>query len=100
VPRITLTISEEVEVPEGTQIVLAPTGVISGLRLPDGTFLKPCTSYEMYAPGEENGDPQGDADTVDLTALEVHVGLDYDRQIEVTEGKLETDESQVSVDWR
>jgi hypothetical protein len=74
-PKIRVTVSEDVEVPEGTVIVRAPTGVISRLRLPDGTEIKPWTVYENVATEEEISHD-------DLMQMSVNTGLEYEITIE------------------
>ena len=74
-PVIRVTVSENVEVPEGTQIVLAPTGVISRLRLPDGTEIKPWTVYE-------NVNKEQDLSHDDLLQMNIDTGLEYEISIE------------------
>lgn len=81
-PVLKVRLTEMVAVPEGTEIVSAPTGNISGIRLPDGTFLKPWTTWEKFAPGKEDGDPDGDLNTDELLKLEVTPDIDFEREIE------------------
>ncbi len=85
-PTIKVTVSEIVDVPEGSVVVLAPTGVVSAIRLPDGTEIKPWTSYEIESDGENSRDLSYEQ----LTGLDVMVGLDYERTVEVVEGDVPT----------
>jgi hypothetical protein len=80
-PKITVTVSEEMEVPEGTRVVLAPTGIVSVLRLPDGTEIKPWLAYEK----NPNGDSPEDVESPELYDLGVRIDshdLLYDRTVE------------------
>lgn len=81
-PVLKVKLTEMIAVPEGTEIVSARTGNISGIRLPDGTFLKPWTTWEKFAPGEEDGDPVGDVTMDELLQLEVTPDIDFEREIE------------------
>ncbi len=94
-PQIKITIEEIVEVPEGTEIVLAPTGVVSGLRLPDDQFIKPWIAYEHFEGRDDSGDPEGDLGTDELNELGVYTALDFQREIEVVEGEVPSDASQI-----
>lgn len=77
-PMLTVTVSEEIEVPEGSLVVLAPTGVVSAIRLPDGTEIKPWITYETGA----DTDMPKDLSFDELTEMDVHTGLDYTRTVE------------------
>ena len=94
-PQLNVSFTETIGVPEGTQIVLAPTGVVAGLRLPDGSFLKPFMSYELYAPGNEDGDPEGDADHDELLELGVETDISFERTADVIDGQIEIDNSKL-----
>jgi hypothetical protein len=74
-----ITVSEMVEVPDDAEILHAPTGVVSGLRLADGRVVKPWLSYEM-----EEGDDASDLSHDEMLALGIDVGLDIERTIEQT----------------
>lgn len=89
-PSITVTLTETIEVPEGTKILSSgKTGVALGFQLPDGTFLKPWPSYEVYE--DLNADATIDnATTEDLQNLDVHQALDLERTIDQAEGPVET----------
>ncbi len=43
---ITITVTDQVLVPKGTAIDVAPTGMPCSFTLPDGTTLKPWLTYE------------------------------------------------------
>lgn len=77
-PILTVTVSEDIEVPEGSVVVLAPTGVVSSIRLPDGTEVKPWITYETGADTDEPKDLSFD----ELTQLGVTSGIDYIRTVE------------------
>jgi len=77
-PIVRVTVAEDVEVPEGSVVVLAPTGVVSAIRLPDGTEIKPWITYEADA----DTDQPRDLSFEELAALGVDTGLDYSRQVE------------------
>jgi len=77
-PIIRVTVAEDVEVPEGSVVVLAPTGVVSAIRLPDGAEIKPWITYETDA----DTDKPRDLSFEELAALGVDTGLDYSRQVE------------------
>lgn len=96
-PIVAVSVTEQVEVPEGATIVMAPTGVISGIKLADGTFLKPWITYELYEPNTETLDPVGDAATEDLIQLEVMVGLDISRDVTVLTGDVGIDTTAINV---
>ena len=85
-PTIKVTVSEIVDVPEGSVVILAPTGVVSAIRLPDGTEIKPWTGYEIDGDGENPRDLSYE----ELSGLDVMTGLDYEREIEVVEGDVPT----------
>lgn len=44
--EMTVTVTDTISVPEGSTIEIAPTGITSAIRLPDGTILKPWIIYE------------------------------------------------------
>ena len=87
-PKIRVIVSEEMEVPEGTTIVLAPSGIVSILRLPDGTEIKPWLTYEKNPDADE---PQ-DVCEEELYEMDVRIGgadLDYERDVQVVSGDVE-----------
>lgn len=92
-PQIRVTVSEIIQLPEGSTIVYAPTGVFSHVRLPDGTSIKPWTAYEKFAPGQEYGDPEGDVDSDELLQMDVCIDLDFCREVEVVDGSVPGDHS-------
>lgn len=94
-PIIEVTAIEEVSIPEGSEIVLAPTGVVAGIRLPNGEFLKPWINWELFASSDEGGDAIGDLDENELNQRDMHTGLDFERIIKVNEGDVPVDESAV-----
>src|SRR3546814_2921746 len=75
-PIIEATTVEEVMIPEGCEIVLAETGVVAGIRLPNGEFLKPWINWELFASSDENEDAIGDLDESELNERDVYTGLD------------------------
>ena len=95
-PQIKITITETVEVPEGAEIVLAPTGVASGIRLPDQTFIKPWIAMEHFEGPNDDTDPIGDLGTRELNDLGVHQALHFQRDIEALDGDVPTDATLVS----
>ncbi|MFZ3481835.1 hypothetical protein [Sphingomonas sp. 3-13AW] len=74
-PTICVTVTEDINVPEDTLIVRAPTGAITCLRLPDGTEIKPWIVYENVASEE-------DLTHDELMQMNVDTGLDYKITIE------------------
>lgn len=44
--EMTVTVTDSISVPEGSTIEIAPTGMTSAIKLPDGTILKPWIVYE------------------------------------------------------
>lgn len=89
---ITLTVTQDYEVPDGTTAVYSEvTGVLVGLRLPDGAFIKPWIIMERYAPGGENDDPIGDASEDALNEIGVFHGVTCEREIEVSRGTINFD---------
>src|SRR3546814_378281 len=94
-PIIEVTAIEEVSIPEGSEIVLAPTGVVAGIRLPNGEFLKPWINWELFASSDEGGDAIGDLDENELNQRDMHTGLDFEGIIKVNEGDVPVDESAV-----
>src|SRR3546814_16564010 len=87
-PIIEVTTVEEVMIPEGCAIVLAETGVVAGIRLPNGEFLKPWINWELFASSDENEDAIGDLDESELNERDVYTGLDFTRNIAVNEGDV------------
>ena len=87
-PIIEVTTVEEVMIPEGSEIVLAETGVVAGIRLPNGEFLKPWINWELFANSDENEDAIGDLDESELNERDVYTGLDFTRNITVNEGDV------------
>ena len=81
--RLSVSVSEEIMVPEGCKIELAPTGAVSGIRLPNGKLLKPWVTYELHDDAADD-DPV-DQTYDDLCALGVMSGLEYRREVEVLE---------------
>lgn len=70
-----VTLSEVVEAPEGTEIVVAaPTGNVMGFRLPDGKIIRAWICYELE---DEKGEHH------DLTASDMNdLGFDTDIELE------------------
>lgn len=91
-----VTATEEISVPEGSVIVLAPTGVVSGIRLPNGQFIKPWIKWELFPDASGAQDAIGDLTDDELMARDVHAGLDFEREISVTEGNVPVDDSAVT----
>src|SRR3546814_20424138 len=71
------------------------TGVVAGIRLPNGEFLKPWINWELFASSDEGGDAIGDLDENELNQRDMHTGLDFERIIKVNEGDVPVDESAV-----
>lgn len=94
-PIIEVTAIEEVEIPEGSEIILAETGVVAGIRLPNGGFLKPWINWEQFESSDDNQDALGDLDESELNALDVYTGLDFERLIKVNSGDVPVDASAV-----
>lgn len=94
-PIIEVTAVEEVMIPEGSEIVLAETGVVAGIRLPNGEFLKPWINWELFTSSDDNQDAIGDLDEDELNQRDVHTGLDFERTISVNEGDVPIDASAV-----
>jgi hypothetical protein len=90
-PIIEVSAIEEVSIPEGSEIVLAPTGVVAGIRLPNGEFLKPWINWELFANSDEGGDAIGDLDENELNLRDIHTGLDFERIIAVKDGDVSVD---------
>lgn len=95
-PQIKVTIEEVIDVPEGTEIVLAPTGVTAGIRLPTGQFLKPWIVMEHFAGQDDKEDPLGDLGHSELTEFGVIPLIDLERHMEVVDGEISTDSSRVN----
>lgn len=91
-----VTATEEITVPEGSVIVLAPTGIPSGIRLPNGEFLKPWIKWELFPDASGDNDAIGDLTDDELIERDVHTGLDFEREISVTEGNVPVDDSAVT----
>src|SRR3546814_15965046 len=68
-------------IPEGCEIVLAETGVVAGVRFPNGEFLKPWINWELFASSDENEDAIRDLDESELKERDVYTGLDFTRNI-------------------
>lgn len=95
-PIIEVTAVERVSIPEGSEIVLAPTGVVAGIRLPNGEFLKPWINWELFASSGADEDAKGDLDEDELNQRDVHTGLDFERDIAVTDGDVPVDANAVT----
>ncbi|QAY80440.1 hypothetical protein [Sphingosinicella sp. BN140058] len=93
-PKILVTVTQEYDVPEGTEVVLAPTGVVSGLRLPSGNFLKHHIAVEHFEGANDDEDACGDLDEIELNNMDV-LTLDGDRVVDVLSGEVHTDDTRV-----
>lgn len=71
--EIVVTVSQTIEVPEGSRLVAVPTGDVLKILLPCGTIIRPWISFE--ATPLNSGDPQ-DVDYEDLSELDVDTGSD------------------------
>jgi hypothetical protein len=97
-PQIQINLRETIEVPEGSKIVLARTGLTMGIRLPNGDLIKPWVQYERYV------DPDGDGEdigTSELMDLGVTPDLEFDRDIQQSygsDGEVEIDDSAIRQD--
>lgn len=94
-PHIRVKLADSLEIPEGAEIVLAATGVVSGIRLPNGEFIKPWISWELFPSSDDDVDPQGDLDEINLSKRGVFTDLDFEREVEVAAGKVDVDNSRV-----
>lgn len=75
--ELKINVSEIIEVPAGTTIHVAPTGVTPGFELPDGRVIKVWISYEI-----EEGNSCRDLTYDELSALGITQGLDVERHVE------------------
>ena len=80
---ITIHVSQAYTVPRGTKVLLAPTGVISGLKLPTGEVLKPWVVLELYedAEGKEVCEDLSEDELNDLGVYVEIVEMDYSREV-------------------
>lgn len=91
-PILKVTITEEIEVPEGYEVLTAPiTGIATGIRLPSGKFVKPWINWELFSDSDGEGDSEGDIYENELNELGIFTGLDMTRNIEVVDEEAGAD---------
>ena len=83
-PSITMTVVECIDVPEGSRVLIAPTGAPMGVLLPGGALLRPWIVYEH---GKDGDDPQ-DLTNDGLIELDVFVDIDIVRDFDGDIGEL------------
>ena len=76
--KLRVTMIEDVEVPDGSEIHCGPTGMVAGFRLPSGELVRPWITYEI----EDHDGETRDLEQEELAALGIVDGEDGQRQVE------------------
>lgn len=74
---MTVAVREEIVVPEGAEISYAPTGVMNGIKLADGTVIKMWIAYEI----EDKEGNYTEMDTMMLNEMGIYNDGDLERYV-------------------